>query len=223
MVNGAPEAITRADYAGDMLIQPVFDPKYATQAQKVARAQSELQATMQNPVNQTRPQVYDEAYRRYFEALEVEDIDALIPPQPQIENFDDQYIENSFFLMPKESRPLFDVFPDQDHMNHIQKMMEFYGEVQALGVELTPDQQEDLMKHQQKHQGYLYAQLKGVAQTGQEPTPPLGARSDVPMADGATTSSLPPAQAELLSQIVGGSAPDGGGADGAGDFTSSAR
>lgn len=206
VVNDEPEAITRADYKSDMLIQPVFDPKYATQGQKVARAQAELEATMQNPVNQGRPAVYDAAFKRYLEALQVENIDELIPPQPQVENLDDQYIENMYFLQPKESRPLFDVFPDQNHADHMAKMEELYSEITALQVELTPDQQEDLLKHYQKHQGFLYGQLKGIIPpSGQETTPPLAARSGVPMDDGSTTSNLPPGQAELLGQIVGGS------------------
>lgn len=217
VVSGAPEAITRADYAGDMLIQPVFDPKYSTQAQKVARAQAELTATMQNPVNQSRPQVYDEAYRRYFEALEVEDIDLLIPPQPQTENFDDQFLENMFFLMPKESRPLFDVFPDQNHMDHLKKLQELSAVVQQFGIQLTPDQQQDIFKHQQKHQAYLYGQTHGVVPTGQKPTPPNGGGPNVPVAPGSTTSSLSDPQSQLLSQIVGGSAQGGGGTNGSGN------
>lgn len=217
VVNGAPEAITRADYKGDMLIQPVFDPKYATQAQKVARAQAELTATMENPVNLTRPQVYDEAYRRYFEALEVEDIDLLIPPQPQIENFDDQFLENTFFLMPKEARPLFDVFPEQDHLDHITKLQELGTVIAQFGIQLTPDQQEDIFKHQQKHQAYLYGQTHGVVPTGQEPTPPLAARTDVPMAAGTTTPNLSNPQSQLLSQIVGSATQGGGGANGTGN------
>lgn len=217
VVNGDPESITRADYADDMLIEPVFDPKYATQSQKVARAQAELTATMENPVNQSRPQVIDAAFRRYFEALQVEDIDELIPPQPQIENFDDQYVENMFFLMPKESRPLFDVFPEQNHIDHLQKLQELYGIIATLGVELTPDQQEDLMKHQMKHQAYLYGQTHGVIPTGQVSTPPLKARSDIPVDDGTTSSDIPPAQAELLSQIVGGSSSESGTGAGSGE------
>lgn len=210
VVNGNPEAITRADYADDMLIQPIFDPKYATQSQKVARAQAELQGTMENPVNQTRPLVIDAAYRRYFKALDVEDIDELIPPQPLVENLDDQYIENMYFLQPKEARPLFDVFPEQDHADHLAKMMEFYGEIASFGVELTPDQQEDIMKHQQKHQSYLYGQLKGIIPTGQEPTPPLSERAGSQMDSYETTGEIPPAQSELLSQIVGGPMEGGG-------------
>jgi chaperonin GroES len=203
VVNNEPEAITRADYADDMLIQPVFDPKYATQSQKMARAQAELQVTLQNPVNQARPDVIDAACKRVFEAMQVENIEELIPPQPQIENFDDQYIENMFFLMPKEARPLFDVFPDQNHLEHLAKMEEFFADVQTTGVQLQPDQLEDLLKHQQKHQGYLYGQLKGVVPTGQVSTPPLEARSDNPVDNGAAIAAIPPAQASGLADLLG--------------------
>lgn len=219
-VNDVPDSITRQDYADDMVIQPVFDPKYATQSQKVARAQAELQATMQNPVNQGRPQVYDEAYRRYFEALQVEDIDLLIPPQPQIENLDDQYIENMYFLQPKESRPLFDVFPQQNHADHLMKMQQLFAELPMLGVQLTPDQQQDLLKHQQKHQGYLYGQLHQVIPEpppGSQPNPPLTGGPNVQMGGGGAPQSIPPAQAQLLAGIVGGSSSPGGGAGGPGD------
>lgn len=218
VVNGSPETITRMDYADDMLIQPVFDPQYATQSQKIARARAELEATMQNPINQSRPEVIDTAFRRYLEALQVDDIDSLIPPQPQIENFDDQYLENMFFLMPKESRPLFDVFPDQDHASHLMKMAELFVEINQTGTQLTPDQQEDLMKHQMKHQAYLYGQEKDIIPpTGLvEPTPPKTGRN-VPMANGSTTPNLSPSQAELLGSIMGGISPASGPSTGIGN------
>lgn len=81
-VNDAPDAVTRSDYAPDMLVRPVFDPKNSTRAQKVAKAQAELQATLQNPLSPTRPQVYDIAFRRYLEALDTENIDELVPSTP---------------------------------------------------------------------------------------------------------------------------------------------
>ena len=215
-VNGVPETITRDDYKSDMLIQPIFDPKYATQGQKVARAQAELNATLQNPVNEGRPQVIDEAFRRYMKALDVEDIDALIPPQPQIENFDDQILENMWFLMPKEARPLFDVFPDQNHAIHLAILNQFLAQYSQV---LQPDQQEDVLKHMQKHQGYLYGQENGLlppSQAGQQPTPPLAARQDNAMGAGTTTPDLSQAESELLGEIMGGAAPDSGAAAGSG-------
>lgn len=84
-INDVPGQITRSDYQDDMTVEPIFDPKFSTRAQKIAKAQAELQATMQNPLTQTRPWVYDVAFRRYLEALETENIDELIPP-PQPPN-----------------------------------------------------------------------------------------------------------------------------------------
>lgn len=192
IVNGEAQMVTRKDYAEDMLIQPIFDPKFTTQAQKVARAEAELKGTMENPVNQGRPQVMDAAYRRYFEALDVQDIDELIPPQPQIENFDDQVTENMFFLMPKESRPLFDVFPEQDHAQHLAIMEQFIAQ---YGQTLQPDQQEDLMKHHMKHQAYLYGVENGIIappeQTGQIEPPPLAARQNDEMGNGSFGATIP--------------------------------
>lgn len=220
VVNNSPEMITRGDYADDMVIQPIFDPKYSTQGQKVARAEAELQATLQNPVNQGRPQVYDEAFRRYLKALDVDDIDALVPPMPEPQNIDDQYIENMYFLMPKEARPMFDVFPTQNHAEHLVKLQELSVFIAQMGIELTPDQQEDLLKHQQKHLGFLYGQQHAII-----PPPPPESQPDSPVAQGSnnqmvsgeSTGQIPPDQAELLSQIVGSSMARGGeaGSDGA--------
>lgn len=217
IVNGAPEMIARADYADDMLIQPVFDPKFATQGQKLARAQAELQATLQNPVNQGRPEVYDAAFRRYLEAMEVEDIDQLIPPQPQIQNFDNQYLENMFYLMPQESRPLFDVFPEQNHAEHLAVLAEF---VAQFGATLDPEQQQAIIKHQQKHQGYLYGQqhqLVPLPPPRSQPTAPLAARSNNAMGLGAVAPEIPDLATLLATQNTGGFAPEGGPAAGAGN------
>lgn len=216
IVNDEPEQITRADYADDMLVAPIFDPKFASQAQKIARAQAELQLALQNPVNQSRPQVLDAAFKRAYEALDVDNIDELLPPQPQIENFDDQLVENMFFLLPKEARPLFDVFPEQNHMMHLAQMDEFIGQ---FGATLQPDQQEDVLKHRMKHEAYLYGQQHGIIEPPPPRSigsPPLAARPDNAMGNQSVTSTIPPAEAELLSQIVAGSAPGGGGTGGAG-------
>lgn len=207
VVNDEPEQITREDYADDMLIQPIFDPKFATQAQKVARAEAELKGTLENPVNQTRPAVLDAAFKRYFEALDVDNIEELIPPQPQIENFDDQITENMFFLMPKEARPLFDVFPDQNHQQHLAEMQIFIAQ---YGQTLQPDQQEDLMKHHMKHQAYLYGEQNGIISPGQGITPPLAARQNNPMDNGGTPPAIPDMASQLAPQFLGGGAPQGG-------------
>lgn len=221
IVNDEPEQVTRGDYADDMMLRPIFDPKYATQTQKVARAQAELQLALQNPVNQSRPQVIDEAFRRAYEAMDVDDIEVLVPPQPQIENFDDQLTENLFFLMPAEARPLFDVFPDQDHILHLQQIQEF---VAQYGATLQPEQVDTITKHQMKHQAYLYGQQQGIIPTKQIPTPPLAAGAGNEMDSGAAIAAVPPEEAGGLADLFGqpvpvgvGATPDGAAAGVGGD------
>jgi chaperonin GroES len=212
VVNGDPEAVTRADYADDMLIQPVFDPKYATQNQKVQRAQAVIMATLQNPVNQSRPEVIDEAFRRGFEAMDIEDIDALVPPQPQIENFDDQRLENMFLLMPPGSSPLFDVFPTQNHAQHLMLMADLEPFMQGL----LPEQLDAITKHQLKHQAYLYGQTVGVVPPPQPeslPVAPLAARSGDGMGIGGIAQEMPGSASIPGTQDAGASV-SGGGAGG---------
>jgi chaperonin GroES len=213
IVNGEPEMVTKADYADDMLIQPVFDPKYATQTQKIQRAQAEIMATLQNPVNQSRPEVVDEAFRRYFKAMDVEDIELLVPPQPQIENFDNQRLENMFLMMPPGSSPLFDVFPTQNHAEHLLLMMELEPFMQGL----LPEQQEAINNHRLKHQAYLYGQQAGIV----PPPPPIGipeaplmGRPGVPMANEGIEQSLPGTASVGAPEITAGGVSGGGTATG---------
>lgn len=202
-VNNTPDIITRADYADDMLIQPIFDPKFATQSQKVARAQAELQATMQNPVNQQRPQVYDEAYRRYFEALEVDNIDALIPPPPPPPaNIDNQDAENSMFLQPPGKNPPFDVYPNQHHAEHLAKLEGF---VKDKGHLIPPEQQQAVIAHKQMHEGFLNAQQKGLIPEPprQQPNNALGAGPGNAMGAGQLAGQIPSAAAVNPASIFG--------------------
>lgn len=182
-VNDMPQMVTRADYADDMMIQPIFDPKFATQQQKVARAQAELNATIQNPNSQTRPQVYDEAFKRYLTALDVDNIDTLIPPPPQPVRVDDQDAENMTFLQPPQANPPVGVFPDQNHGEHLMRLQSF---VQTHGDKIPPEQQQAVMQHRQMHEGFLYGQQKGIIPTQQQqhiqaqqgPTPGMGNGQD---------------------------------------------
>lgn len=115
-------SVTREDYQDDFRIVPIFDPKYSTRSQKLAKAQAEVQFVTTYPLTMQNPQSLYLAGKRYLEALDVEDIDDVLPPPsiPQVARIDDQNLENAYFIMPPDKRPLFDVFPDQDHIKHIQ-------------------------------------------------------------------------------------------------------
>lgn len=114
--------VTPQDYQDDFRIVPIFDPKYSTRSQKLAKAQAELQFITTFPLTAQNPQSLYLAGKRYLECLDVEGIDEILPPPnvPQPVRIDDQNLENAYFIAPPDKRPLFDVFPDQDHLQHIQ-------------------------------------------------------------------------------------------------------
>ncbi len=204
-VNDMPQMVTRADYADDMMIQPIFDPKFATQQQKVARAQAELKATMENPNSQQRPQVYDEAFKRYLMALDVDNIDALIPPPPQPVRIDDQDAENMTFLQPPQANPPVGVFPDQNHAEHLAKMEPF---IASHGDKIPPEQQQAVMQHKQMHEGFLYGQQKGIIPTQQQQhvqaqqgaAPGMGNGQDNNMGAAITPQPFPTTSSRLASR-----------------------
>ena len=79
-VPGAGREIKAQDFDAKVDIIPVSDPNIFSMAQRVMLAQQELQMA------QAAPQIHDlrEAYKRMYEALEVKDIDGILPPVQEI-------------------------------------------------------------------------------------------------------------------------------------------
>ena len=79
-VPGASREIKATDFDDRVDIIPVSDPNIFSMAQRVMLAQQELQMA------QAAPQIHDlrEAYKRMYEALEVKDIDGILPPVQEI-------------------------------------------------------------------------------------------------------------------------------------------
>lgn len=159
-INEVPEAITRTDYQDDTAIQPIFDPKFSTQSQKMARAQSVGQIVGQNPFLAQNPQIMIAVTRRELEAIDVDNIEELMPqPPPPPANIDDQIQENALFLLPGQQRPSFDVYPDQHHAQHLAELDQFMAQ---HGSKLDPEQGQAVIAHHQKHDSFLYAQQHGL-------------------------------------------------------------
>lgn len=186
--------VTPEDYQDDFRIVPVFDPKYSTRSQKLAKAQATYEFVMTNPLTQQNQNSIYLASKAYLETLDAENIDEILPePQtPQVARLEDQNLENSYFLMPPEKRPLFDVFPDQDHAKHIQMVDLFIssfldqGEAMELPLEgedakmnsmgdpgikrlvasMSKEQKQELianlLRHRAMHLAYMYGQLNGA-------------------------------------------------------------
>jgi len=79
-VPGASREIKAADFDDRVDVLPVSDPNIFSMAQRVMLAQQELQMA------QAAPQIHDlrEAYRRMYEALEVKNIELILPPQAEV-------------------------------------------------------------------------------------------------------------------------------------------
>jgi hypothetical protein len=202
-INDTAEQITRMDYMDDMVVETVFDPKMATQQQKIARAQLIVQLTLQNPVNQQRPQVVDAAFRRALEALDEDNIEELIPSEKPPVNIDNQVQENMAFLMPMQERPNIQVFPEHNHQQHLAELEPFILEKGSI---LQPDQIEMVVSHKMKHEAILYgqqmgivpqgaqngeAQLGGIGGMAQQPSNQMGLGAGQP---GIPQSNIPPQQ-----------------------------
>jgi hypothetical protein len=162
-------SITKEDFQGAMRVYPIMDPRTVTKQQKMAQAQSVYQLATTNPLIAQKPEALYQATKDVLVSMEVKDIDRILPPleNQKPEKIDDQYEENMFFLMPPQDKPLFDVFPNQDHAKHIQIINEllagFQQQKQTTGqMDINPQQLQAIMDHKQKHVAFLYAQHHGV-------------------------------------------------------------
>jgi len=109
-VAGAQQQIYSADFDGRVDVLPVSDPNIFSMAQRVALAQSQLQIAQSNPDIHNLPA----AYRRLYQALEVQNIDEILPPKKEPMPMDPS-IENARALQGE----VVVAFPQQNHDQHI--------------------------------------------------------------------------------------------------------
>lgn len=224
--------VTREDYQDDFRVMPVFDPKYATRSQKVAKAQAQYELILQNPQTSQNPESVYLATYNYLEALDTENIDAVLPKPsvPEVARIDDQNLENAYFLMPPDKRPLFDVFPDQDHPKHIETIDKFIAYIDAASPLMVPnipggdpsvsrlvgvmseEQKKELvgnlLRHRSIHIAFMFAQLKGVMDDKGQPI-----TSDNNRAGSSGGMETVPSDSPDLEQIIAGLQSLGGAID----------
>ena len=115
-VAGAERTIKAEDFDGRVDVIPVSDPNIFSMAQRVTLAQTQLQLAQSNPHLHNM----HAAFRRMYQALEVQNIDEILPPPPEPKPMDPA-IENARALMGELLR----TFPEQDHDLHIQMHLMF--------------------------------------------------------------------------------------------------
>ncbi len=162
-------SISAEDFQGATRVYPIMDPRSVTKQQKMAKAQSVYQLASTNPLIANDAQSMYVVTKQVLESMEVQDIDQILkqPAEQKPERIDDQYEENMFFLLPPNEKPLFDVFPDQDHQTHIKIINDlingFEQQQKTTGkLDITPEGLQAIMLHKQKHVAFLYGQKHGV-------------------------------------------------------------
>ena len=115
-VVGGDRMIMATDFDGRVDVVPVSDPNIFSMAQRVTLAQTQLQLAQSNPELHN----LNAAYRRMYQALEVQNIDEILPPPPQPQPLDPA-IENARALMGE----ILTTFPEQDHEIHLRLHMAF--------------------------------------------------------------------------------------------------
>lgn len=163
-VIGADQNIKQADFDDRIDVIPVSDPNIFSMAQRVTLAQTQLQLAQSNP------QMHNlhAAYKRMYQALEVQNIDEILPPPPQPQPTDPS-IENARAL----AGEMLQVFPQQDHDAHMSNHIQF---MQLPIVQASPQAYGMFLGHLQEHiafkareliqeqvqQAQMQAQMQGV-------------------------------------------------------------
>ena len=145
-VTGGQREIKTTDFDDRIDIIPVSDPSIFSMSQRIQLAQAQLQLA------QTNPQIHNtyEAYRRMYQALGIQNIDAILPP-PARPTPKDPITENAELLLKKTAQ----AFADQDHVSHITVHRAFMSSVL---VRTMPDVLVNAMGHVLQHASMLSAQ-----------------------------------------------------------------
>jgi hypothetical protein len=140
-VSGAPRQVKAEDFDDRVDVIPVSDPNIFSMAQRVSLAQSQLQLAQANPEIHN---IY-QAYRRMYQALEIQNIDEILPPPPEPQP-KDPVLENAQML----GGQLPQAFPEQNHEAHIQVHVTFLQMPIAQG---NPQVSATLIGHIFEHVG----------------------------------------------------------------------
>jgi len=146
-VVGGNKMIKQQDFDDRVDIIPVSDPSIFSMAQRIELAQAQLQ------LSQTNPQIHNiyEAYRRMYQALGVQNIQAILKPPPKPAP-KDPAIENSDALKAQELQ----AYPEQNHSAHIKAHRAFMSSSLVRSSMLA---MASLQAHISQHIGFLARQM----------------------------------------------------------------
>jgi hypothetical protein len=193
-VGNVPPETMQKDFDGRIDILPVSDPNIFSMAQRLSLAQTQLQMA------QAAPELHNlrEAYRRMYDALNIKNIDAILP-EPQEPQPVDPATENGNALkgMPVQA------FPQQDHEAHVRAHIPFLANPAS---QANPQGYLMLHAHVQEHVGlmardqvttFFQKSMEAAQQAGQQP-PPL----DPDAVEAAIAQQIGEILTELLPELA---------------------
>ena len=193
-VGNVPPETMQKDFDGRIDILPVSDPNIFSIAQRLSLAQTQLQMA------QAAPDLHNlrEAYRRMYDALNIKNIDAILP-EPQEPQPVDPATENGNALkgMPVQA------FPQQDHEAHVRAHIPFLANPAS---QANPQGYLMLHAHVQEHVGlmardqvttFFQKSMEAAQQAGQQP-PPL----DPDAVEAAIAQQIGEILTELLPELA---------------------
>lgn len=185
-----PAEIMAQDFDGRVDIMPVSDPTIFSMSQRLSLAQTQMQLATQ------APQMHNmyEAYRRMYDALDIKNIDNILPP-PLPPQPIDPATENANSVTGKPMQ----VFPQQDHESHIMAHAMFLSSPIATA---NPQGFLMLQAHVQEHVSFLARdQVAAFFQNAQQQAQQAG--EPVPTIDPAVIESAVAQQVgEIMKQIM---------------------
>jgi hypothetical protein len=142
-VGEVPPDTMQKDFDGRVDILPVSDPNIFSMAQRLSLAQTQLQLA------QAAPDIHNthEAYRRMYDALDIKNIDAILPP-PQQPQPVDPATENGNAI---KGTPL-QAFQEQDHEAHVRAHITLLS---SQASQANPQGYIMLQAHVQEHVGMM--------------------------------------------------------------------
>ena len=142
-VGNVPPETMQADFDGRVDILPVSDPNIFSMAQRLSLAQTQLQLA------QAAPEIHNvnEAYRRMYDALDIKNIEAILPPKPQPKPVDPA-TENGNAMKNMSLQ----VFPEQDHEAHVKAHISMLS---SQTSQANPQGYIMLQAHVQEHVGMM--------------------------------------------------------------------
>jgi hypothetical protein len=144
------QTIKQADFDARVDIVPVSDPNIFSMSQRIALAQELMQMVQSNPEIHG-PQGIQEAYRRMYTAMNVENIEAILPPPPVPQPIDPA-AENGGLILQQPAQ----AFPQQDHDAHIASHLSLYKTAQA---QMNPPVLSLIQAHIYQHVSFKAAQI----------------------------------------------------------------